>query len=53
MLTTNSSIQRQAMGPLVEPSSKLSLSETARIQAEYLEMPGLSLTTLRRLGSRV
>ncbi len=47
MLTMNSSMQRQGMGPRVEPSSELSLSETARIRAEYVAMPGLSLTTLQ------
>ena len=47
MLTLNSSIQSQAVGPRVEPSSELSSSETARIRAEYVEMPGLSLTALQ------
>jgi hypothetical protein len=44
MLTLNPSMQNQAAGPRVEPSSELSSSETARIRAEYVEMPGLSLT---------
>jgi hypothetical protein len=44
MLTMNSSMQSQAVGPRVAPSSELSSSETVRIRAEYVEMPGLSLT---------
>jgi hypothetical protein len=47
MLTLNSSMQSQAVGPCVGPSSELSSSETARIRAEYVEMPGLSLTALQ------
>ena len=47
MLTMNSSMQSQAVGPRVEPSSELRSSDTARIRAEYVEMPGLSLTALQ------
>lgn len=44
MLTMNSSMQSQAVASRDEPSSELSSSKTARIRAEYVEMPGLSLT---------
>jgi hypothetical protein len=44
MLTLSSSMQSRAARPRDEPSSELSSSETARIRAEYVEMPGLSLT---------
>ena len=44
MLTMNSSTQSHMVGPRAAPSSELSSSETARIRAEYVEMPGLSLT---------
>ena len=47
MLTMNSSTQSQAVGPHVASSRELSSSETARIRAEYVEMPGLSLTVLQ------
>ena len=47
MLTMNSSMQSQAVASRDEPSSELSSSETARIRAEYVEMPGLSLTALQ------
>jgi hypothetical protein len=40
-------MQSQAVGPRVEQSSGLSSSETARIRAEYVEMPGLSVTALQ------
>ena len=44
MLTLNSSSQSQAVRPRSEPASGLNPSDTARIRAEYVEMPGLSLT---------
>lgn len=44
MLTMNSSLQSQAVASRVGPSGELSCGDTARIQAEYVEMPGLSLT---------
>ena len=44
MVTMNSSMQSQAVASRVEPSGELSSGDTARIQAEYVEMPGLSLT---------
>lgn len=47
MLTMNSSMQSQAVKPRVEPPSALRSSDTARIRAEYVEMPGLSLTALQ------
>ena len=47
MLTQNSSMQSQAVGPRVEPSSELKSSEVALIRAEYAEMPGLSLTAVQ------
>ena len=47
MLTLNSSMQSHTVGHRVEPSSALKSSETARIRAEYIEMPGLSLTALQ------
>ena len=47
MLTMNSSMQSQAVASRAEPSSELSSSETARIRAEYVEIPGLSLTALQ------
>lgn len=43
-LTLNSSTQSEAVRPRVEPSRELRSSETARIRAEYVDMPGLSLT---------
>ena len=47
MLTQNSSMQSQAVGPGVEQSSELKSSEVALIRAEYAEMPGLSLTAVQ------
>ena len=47
MLTMNSSMQSQAVGPRVERSSELKSSEIALIRAEYAEMPGLSLTAVQ------
>ena len=47
MITMTSSTQSLMAGPRAAPSSELSASETARIRAEYVEMPGLSLTALQ------
>lgn len=47
MLTMNSSTPSHVVGPRAAPSSELTSGETARIRAEYVEMPGLSLTALQ------
>ena len=45
MLTRNSSMQSEAAGARIEPLSELAPGEIVRARAEYVEMPGLSLTT--------
>ena len=44
MLAQNSSMKSEATGPRVEPPSEARSSDIVRVRAEYVEMPGLSLT---------
>ncbi|MGE0706007.1 MAG: hypothetical protein AB7P22_18955 [Vicinamibacterales bacterium] len=45
MPARNSSMQSEAAGrPRVEPTSEQGSNEIVRVRAEYVEMPGLSLT---------
>ncbi len=44
MLARNTSLQSEAIGPRIEPPSEWRSNEIVRVRAEYVEMPGLSLT---------
>ena len=45
MPTMNSSTHGQTVGHRVEPSAGLMSSDIERVRAEYVEMPGLSVTS--------
>ena len=47
MPTMNSSMHGQTVGHRVEPSAGLMSSDIERVRAEYVEMPGLSVTSLQ------